>query len=444
MKKLCYSTLLTSSLLLSFGQTYAQNHNHDSKVVKNHFELSSDSTSNKRSIPEITKLLPMTDQDIANRYFGYSVSLDGNRAAVGALGEEVSGMNTGAVYIFDLIDNNWIQTAVLVAEDGMSNDQFGRSVSLNGDTVLIGAAFDDDNGNLSGSTYVFDLTDSGWQQSAKLLADDGVAKDLFGYSVDLVDNVALIGAPGQVENGLDSGAAYLFTLSDQGEWSQVKKLLASDGDVGDAFGYSVSLSDNRALIGSIFDDHQVSESGAAYVYDNLDGQWQEMGKLMADDADAKDRFGFDVSLSGDQAIIGASGDDENTGAAYVYSLIEGEWKQQAKIQAEDGGFGDQFGTVDMSGNRAVIGAHSYSDKSSLEIGSTYVFEMTGGQWQQINKLSAEDGETQDWFGFSVSLSGDHVLVGAFRNDDQGRDSGSTYVFDINNNDVVFANGFENF
>lgn len=441
MKKPFYLTLLTSALLSTIGQVHAKNY--DDVFQKSEVYLQSTQTTpiEKLSMTDITKLLPMIDQKIINRYFGYSVSLDGNRAAIGAIGHEISGANTGAVFIFDLIKNNWVQTAVLYAQDGMANDQFGRSVSLNGDRVLIGASFDDDNGNQSGSTYVFDLIDQGWQQTTKLLADDGTAKDLFGFSVDLAGDKALIGAPGQIENGLDAGAAYVFSLSDQGEWLQTHKLLASDAEAGDAFGYSLSLSENRALIGSVYDDHAVQEAGAAYIYDFNDGQWSEQAKLMTDDAGEKDLFGFDVSLSGDQALIGALGDDDNTGSAYVFNLIEGEWKQQAKLTADDGMAGDLFGHVSMFDNRAVVGAHA-DRQNSIEVGSAYVFEMQGGQWHQVNKLVAEDNDLHDSFGLSVSLSGDKVMVGAYRNDDQGANSGSTYVFDFNSNDVVFSNGFE--
>lgn len=159
------------------------------------------------------------------------------------------------------------QVAKLVATDGASSDQFGRSVSLDGDTALIGAAYDDDKGRNSGSAYVFTRDVSGtWTQQAKLVVADGASKDQFGHCVSLDGDTALISAPVDDDKGSDSGSAYVFTRDVSGTWTQQAKLVAADGASVDSFGILVSLDGDTALVGANLDDDKGSNSGSAYVF----------------------------------------------------------------------------------------------------------------------------------------------------------------------------------
>jgi FG-GAP repeat len=217
--------------------------------------------------------------------------------------------------VFTRTDTAWTQQAKLVAADGVAHDRFGNSISLSGDTVLIGADGDDDNGVDSGSAYMFIRTGTTWAQQAKLLALDGTIGDLFGSSVSLSDDTALIGAEGDDDNGVDSGSAYVFTQISS-SWTPLAKLLASDGAKGDMFGCSVSLSDDTALIGAFFDD---SNRGSAFVFTFTDSTWIQQQKLVASDGAAYNGFGFSVSLDGNSALIGAPVDDNSKGSAYVFT-----------------------------------------------------------------------------------------------------------------------------
>ena len=317
---------------------------------------------------------------------------------------------------------NWTQQQKLLASDGAEGDYFGCFVSLSGDTALIGAPQDKDNGSMSGSAYVFTRTDTTWTQQQKLLASDGTAYDYFGESVSISGDTALIGAFG-TDNF--KGSAYVFTRTGT-TWTQQAKLLASDGAIGDYFGYSVSLAGDTALIGAICDDDNGDNSGSAYVFTRTGTTWTQQQKLLASEGATNDQFGISVSLYADTALIGAYLDHDNdfTGSAYVFTRNGTTWTQQAELHASDGAWNDRFGwSVSLSDNTALIGA-LYDDDSGVDSGSAYVFTRNGTTWTQQQKLLASDGAAEDIFGYSVSLRGNIALVGAPQNDGKG----ATYVF----------------
>ena len=216
----------------------------------------------------------------AGDQFGYSVALSGDTAVITADADDdvVNGVDSGSAYVFTRSGTTWTQQAKLTAADGAAGDQFGVRVALSGDTAVIGARFDDDddvNGLDSGSAYVFTRSETTWSQQAKLTAADGAAGDWFGYSVALSGDNALIGAHFDDDdvNGVDSGSAYVFTRSGT-TWSQQARLTAADGAAGDQFGGRVAISGDTALIGArlVNDDVNGVDSGAAYVFTGvLDG-----------------------------------------------------------------------------------------------------------------------------------------------------------------------------
>jgi len=335
-----------------------------------------------------------------------------------------------AVYPLTVDPLCFVEQAKLLASNGAASDWFGYSVSLSGDTALVGAYQDDDNGSASGSAYVFVRTGTSWAQEAKLLAGDGAPGDHFGYSVSLSGDTALVGAVHDDDNGSNSGSAYVFARSGT-SWTQEAKLLAGDGAPGDRFGWSVSLSGDTALVGAIFAADSGLESGSAYVFARSGTSWTQEAKLLAGDGAAVDAFGYSVSLSGDMALVGAPDDDDSgseSGSAYVFVRSGTSWTQEAKLLAGDGAPGDRFGySVSLSGDTALVGAPD-DDDSGSESGSAYEFARSGTNWTQEAKLLAGDGAVFDYFGYSVSLSGDTALVGAYLDDDHGTDSGSAYVF----------------
>ena len=354
--------------------------------------------------------------------FGYSVAVDGDTAVAGAFGDADNGSASGSAYVFTRESGVWRQSAKLTATDGARGDYFGWSVAVDGDTAVVGALFDDDNGSQSGAAYVFTRESGVWSQSAKLTASNGAAGDYFGQSVAVDGDTAVAGAWRDADNGSDSGSAYVFTR-ESGVWSQSAKLTASNGARGDRFGWSVAVDGDTAVAGA--------ESGAAYVFTRESGVWRQSAKLTASDGAAGDNFGQSVAVDGDTAVAGAYLDDDHgseSGAAYVFTRESGVWRQSAKLTATDGVRGDRFGwSVAVDGDTAVAGAY-LDDDHGPESGSAYVFTRESGVWSQSAKLTASDGAREDWFGCSVAVDGDTAVAGAYRDDDNGADSGSAYVF----------------
>ncbi len=367
----------------------------------------------------------------AEDLLGFSVSLSGATALVSAHTDDDSGRDSGSVHVFVRTGTTWSQQAKLTASDGAREDCFGGSVSLCGDTALVGATGNDDAGASSGSAYVFVRTGTVWSQQAKLTANDAATEDVFGIAVSLLGDTALIGAARNDDGGYDSGSAYVFTRTGT-TWQQRAKLLASDAESGDWFGESVSLSGDTALVGASLSDDPGSYTGSAYVFTRSGTAWSQQAKLMADDASWYSFFGCSVSLSGDTALIGADEEDHaglRAGAAYVFVRTGTVWTQQAKLTADDAHSLHYFGTsVSLVDDTALIGAWGDDDLAE-NAGAVYAFTRLGTNWTQQYELTAGDGEEMDAFGWSVSLSGDLALIGAWGNDDLGYNAGSAYVFE---------------
>ena len=371
---------------------------------------------------------------------GYSVVVDGNTAVAGVPGDDKLGLNTGAVYVFSNDGGSWTKITELRASDGAEGDSFGYSVSVSGNTIVVGAPYRDEKGDDSGAAYVFSNDGGTWNQTEKLSADDGNWGDHFGHSVSVSGNTIVVGVPYQDENDDDSGAAYVFS-NDGGTWNQTQqKLIADDdtGNVNDHFGHSVSVSGNTIVVGSP-DDHpppMFKHSGSAYVFSNDGGIWTQTEKLTSDDGDYGDQFGSSVSVSGNTIVVGARHRDEkdhDSGSAYVFSNDGGTWTQTEKLTLDDGANGDQFGySVSVFDNTIVVSAPwKWNDALENNSGLAYVFSNDGGTWTQAKKLTPDDtGNWDDRFGYSVSISDNTIVVGAPKSDqDHGTDdSGAGYVF----------------
>ena len=375
---------------------------------------------------EEKKLLSSDGQEGDN--FGCYASLSGDTALIGAWLDGDNGYHSGSAYVFIRNNTTWTQQAKLLPSDGEEDNLFGWSVSLDNDTALIGAYWDDDNGDKSGSAYVFTRNGTKWTQQAKLLASDGTIMDYFGYSVSLSGDTACISAPIDDDNGDASGSAYIFTRTGS-NWTQQAKLIAADGATGDNFGFRVFLAGNTALIGAQADD---DVRGSAYVFTRANTTWTQQAKLLASDGQSDDFFGYFVSLSDDTALIGAPGDSDygdSSGSAYVFTRTGTTWTQQQKLLPKDGYVWDYFGyACSVSGDTAIVSAPQDDDKGE-DSGSAYVFTRTGTTWTQKQKLLASDGQAGDTFGWwSVCLDNDSAVISSCRDDDNGLDSGSAYVF----------------
>ncbi|MCP4541270.1 MAG: DUF11 domain-containing protein [Chloroflexi bacterium] len=263
--------------------------------------------------------------------FGGAVAISGDTIIVGAEGHDANGDNAGAAYVFDQGGTDiWSEIIKLTAGDGADDDAFGGAVDIISDTIVVGARYDDDNGTNSGSVYVFERNQGGadnWGQAAKLTPGDGDRYDYFGNAVALGEdaNTLVVGAYEDNDEGDDSGSAYVFDRGGGGFWSQTAKLTADDGAIDDRLGSAVSVSGDTVAAGARYGNGALeAEAGAAYIFDRDSGgpnAWGQTAKLTADDGAKDDYFGHALVIRADTIIVGAYGDDDEgtlTGSAYVF------------------------------------------------------------------------------------------------------------------------------
>ncbi|WP_123536703.1 hypothetical protein [Halosimplex salinum] len=312
--------------------------------------------------------------------FGHAGALSGDRALIAA--SELSGTHTissGAAYVYDRSGDDWTRAGTLSTPDD-DRDAFGDDVALSGDTVVAGAPHartGDD--AVSGAAHVFERVDGGWERTATLAPDDGGDHDDFGRAVVLDGDRALVGAPGEPD-GTGQGAVYAFARSD-GSWTQRAKLVPPERDSEDYVGASLSLEGDRVLVAAPGeDDPNGYFGGAAHTFVASDGEWTHEAKLLPDDGDESDAFGESVALRGDTALVGAEHDEEpngeDAGSAFLFSRAGAEWAQEAKLLPPDGGPGELFGSAaTLTDEFGVVGAF-YDDHSDIETaGSAFVFEV---------------------------------------------------------------------
>jgi hypothetical protein len=385
--------------------------------------------------PLLTRETRLTADDAAEGDdLGMAVAVSGDTAVVGSPSDADAGFRTGSAYVFVRSGGAWSQQQKLTASDAAAFDQFGFSVTVNGDTTVIGCLGKSDAGRDSGAAYVFVRSGSVWTQQQKLTANDASEGDVFGISVAISGDTAVVGAYRDSDGVLGSGSAYVFVRS-EGVWSQKQKLRASDPGESHIFGWSVAISGDTIVVGSPFDSGVGDRSGAAYVFVRSEGTWTQRQKLTASDAAAFDEFGYSVAVSGDAAVVGSPFDWDvapsrpMSGSAYVFIRNGTVWSQQVKLTASDAAAFDQFGwSVAAQGDTVVVGATGHSFARGFS-GAAYVFVRSGGVWSEQQKLKASDSALTDTFGWSVAVSGHTAVVGSPVHPFGGEGPGFAYVYE---------------
>jgi hypothetical protein len=436
---------------------------------------------------QVKKIVP-SDRAVGD-YFGFAVSISGSDVIVGAYqeSEDASGANTlngaGSAYLFSKDQggtDNWGQTTKTVAEGSkyIFGNRYGTSVAIDGNYAVVGASYEDKNAagaNVladAGAAYVLKYNGTTWSEIKKIVPSDRAASDYFGCSVSISGSYVLVGAHQEDENATGevplsgAGSAYLFA-KDQGgtdNWGEVKKIVASDRAANDAFGYKVSVSGNYVLVGAYMEDDNatggvpLNDAGSAYIFAKDQGgtdNWGQVKKIVASDRTASDNFGIAVSISGSYVLVGANNEDEDAsggnpfssaGSAYLFAKDQGgtdNWGQVKKIVASDRAAGDQFGyAVSISGNYLIVGAYQEDEDASggnkfSSAGSAYLFSKDQGganNWGEVKKIVASDRAISDQFGYTVSISGSYVIVGAYYEDEDASganalsNAGSAFIF----------------
>jgi hypothetical protein len=391
--------IVVSLMMLAITAVSATSPMVDTKAVNRNptSEQNSFSQSSETSRTDWQQIAKITASDASPEHiFGYAVDLDGDYAVIG---QGFHSFNASA-YIFKRDVANWTQEAILIPSDGFPGNAFGYSVAISGDTVVIGAPAV---AEWTGAVYVFTRSGTTWTQQAKLTPPDGIPADEFGFSVDLAGDTTVIGAS-YAGNGW-SGKAYVFIRTGT-TWAYEATVTASDGQPEDQFGWSVAISGDTTVIGSVYDDER---TGSAYVFTRSGTTWTQQAKLMASDAALEDAFGVSVAIDQDTIVVGAGWKDTFIGAAYIYTRSGTTWTQEAKINASDGTNGNEFGmAVSISGDTVAVGARFVN----VWTGAAYIYSRTGTTWTEEARINASDGEYFDQFGWSIAISGNYVIAGA--------------------------------
>lgn len=373
----------------------------------------------------------------ANDLLGCAVAIDGNTAVVGAH-KDRSGSNNkpGAAYVFVRSGNAWIQQQELNAGNGENGDRFGYRVAISGDRIVVGAPTSAINNRVNqGSAYVFVRSGGVWSLQQKLIADKGKADERFGISVAIKGDIIAIGAPyTNVGANESQGAAYLFTLTGA-VWTQQQKLTASDGTANNIFGCSVAIGNDTLVVGAEYAHIGGNgDQGSAYIFTRSGASWSELQKLTANDGEANDSFGGGLSISGDTLVISSRFDKVSNpsriGSVYVFKRAGGNWLQQQKLTGEAGGGNEGFGvSVSVSDNRIAVGAFNFDVGTHPSQGAVFIFTSANGVWTQSQKLTSDDGASNDYFGYAVALSTNALVVGAvFKPVANKVDQGAVYFF----------------
>jgi hypothetical protein len=370
----------------------------------------------------VSEYNPVSDTGgILNSEFGKTVSISGDYAIVGAPDDDDANgirQGSGALYKRDINSGIWEPYGPkLFNPDASVSDYFGYSVSISGDYIIIGAPFDDEaTGSNQGSASIFkrNTVNGNWvPDGVKLLDPLAQSNDQFGSSVCISGEYAIIGAHRDDGTYTDQGSACIFKRNLSGIWEFEAKLIDSDYASGDYFGYSVSISGEYAIVGTPYDDASYPNQGSASIFRrNAYGVWEQQGsKLLLSSPGEWDKFGYSVSISGDNAIIGTPGRDlsvADEGAAFIYrrNPSNGIWQLRNTLSDQEAAISDGFGTnVNISGNYAIVAAESDDVGPQMDQGSAIIFVNTGFSFQRVQKINDPAGEAFDGYGISCSIDG---------------------------------------
>jgi hypothetical protein len=372
-------------------------------------------------------------------YFSKSVAIDGDTAVVGASSVDVgTTFDQGAVYIFKRRGLTWSLEQKLFASDGSQSDGFGSSVAIEGDTLVVGACLDDigtSTESNQGSVYIFTRNGTVWTEQQKLIASDASLNDWFGYSIAISNNTVVVGAYndsiGTIFN--NQGSAYIFVRSNS-LWTERAKLIAKDGSINDHFGNSVAIEGETVIVGAFEAKNGTGFThGAVYIYLRNNTSWIQSQKLTAVDAyeAGYENFGKSVAISGGTIAIGAWGDNSQQGSAYIFVRNSGTWEKQQKLVASDGDRYDYFGgSVDIDGDTLIVGAPWDNIGLYDRSGSAYVYKRQGTIWSEQAKFPPPENGIDTHFGEAVAISGGTMIISAPGNN---AGLGAAYIFnDITN------------
>ena len=355
--------------------------------------------------------------------FGADVDLDGKRAVVSATGRQTTGRAKGVVYVFEFNGDSWPETAQLTVEDEGDLTFFGLALSLDGNRLAVGSFGVDS----PGAAFVYEYEGTGWSEPTRLVGDDSLIDDRFGQAVSLNGDDLLVGAWAYARDDISTGAGYFFEYA-TGAWVQTQRIVP--GAAG-AFGVSVAIEGDQALIGAPSDGEQGPGAGAVYAYSRSEAGWTQRAKLLPAKSGFLTRFGADVSLDSDRAVVGSLGPD-GSATGYLFTLQSQEWVEVTTLAADRV---DSSGIrVALDGPLALVGTpRKDSDETRLlpETGGVCSFREGPTGWDDPMEIEQPrlPGADLAFFGWSTVVDGDRAFATAPGEDSNGESAGAVYIYE---------------
>ena len=385
---------------------------------------------------QVTESQRLISDDLATEdYFSNGMEVSGNYAIIGSCYDDENGENSGSAYIFYNNEGTWEQYQKLIPSDGQTNEFFALTVAISGDYAFATSLGAND---YAGKVYVFYNDDGTWTEIQTLTAIDTEAGDFFGYSIKSDGVFTVIGAYGDDEYGNNSGSVYLFVKNggNSNTWVEINKIYAPDGAENNFFGISVDIDGDWIVIGADQSNNSSGvNSGSVYLYYRYMFDLIFSGKLEATDAVVGDHFGASVSISGDYLAIGANYKSDNgawSGAAYIFYNLSGGWIQSQKILPSDSDTYKHFGnSVKLTGDTLIVGSEGNISFTPYDAGSAYIFKKgDNGVWDEKAKILASDLGVRDQYGYVVDFSNNFAFVASPRTDTDFTDGGAVYIFEV--------------
>ncbi|MBN1296476.1 hypothetical protein JXA80_06825, partial [bacterium] len=349
----------------------------------------------------------------------------------GAQEDDDMGDRSGSAYIFIWEADHWSEDTKLVAPDGTPGSQFGYSVAIAGDYVIVGAFRDTEHGNQAGAAYIWKRVGTTWQYVQKLQPTIPEANSEFGNAVALTGDYAVVCAHRAQHLGNMTGAVYVFERNGS-QWIQDAKIVEDSLSPSGFFGCDAAISGNNLIVGANKDATSGFLSGAAYVYLHDGVNWNLQQKLLPSDMMDNIGFGKSVAIDSNCAIIGAPVADglaPDTGAAYVFYSSAGSWTQTQKLSSDPPSPDEGFGwAVDLCDGYIAVGAPWFSSQTVNFAGKMVVFTESGSAWLGGQGFTASDLNVNAQLGMSVSVQMDEAIGGAYGAEHEGSFTGAAYVF----------------
>lgn len=332
--------------------------------------------------------------------------------------------------VINTYGQTWSQIDKVIASDGNVEELFGYSVAISGDWAMVGAPYEDLQDE--GAVYVFQLVGGTWVETQKLKPSSSYSDGFFGLSIDMAGGVAVIGAIGDNGGGDNTGAAFVFEL-EEGTWVEKTKLIPSDPFPSDEFGGAVAVSGNSIVVGAHGKFGVGYYSGAAYVFKKIDGLWSETQKLTASDQATWDYFGNAVDIEGDRIVVAAYLNDigaSGSGSVYVFEFVGGTWTEEQIITASDPAEDDNFGNaVVLNNDRILVSARGDDNEYGADAGAVYYFDEIDGDFVEQQKIIVSDAQTLTAFGTAISVSGNTAVIGSMGHTDYVSYIGAVNVYE---------------